>query len=633
MRLLLFPFMLLAGFSVSAQTYAVTAIPAGLLNRTGAVIRNSETVIELKDLDNVIYHTKKAITIMNPSEQAKAALMLNYDKTTTVSWVKGTIYNEYGLPVSKISEKRFVDRSFISNFSLYEDDRVKFFMPAQVNYPYTVEYEYELRSKQSMYFPTWLPVDQMGTSVENSSLQFICPADYNLRHKELNYPGKAEEATSGNVKTYKWEVKNLKSIKDEPYSPDYEEYLTGVKLAPQKFAFKNLKGAFDNWQEYGTWISNNLLKGRDKLSEDTKNYILNLVNNIQHPKEKARKIYEYMQNKTRYISVQIGIGGYQPYPASEVDRLGYGDCKGLVNYMHALLQVAGIESYYTLVYAGNFKRDITTDFVSIQGNHVILCLPFKNDTTWLECTDKFAPFGFLSDFTDDRTVIACTPEGGKIMRTPKLNSEDNRQIRKANFKIEKDGSISGSVNTVFEGSQYDNRIQLINESYTEQLKKLPEFYPLPNLQIASLKFRQEKGAKPSTNEDLEITSYGYCSLNNGNLLLSLNRLNKSSGAPKEVRNRANPVFINRGYYDEDLIVYELPAGFKANAAPEKRSVETPFGQYSFEVTINGNKVEYLRKMHLREGRFNAEEYQTLVEFFQKVADLDTIQLEIEKSQS
>jgi hypothetical protein len=56
----------------------------------------------------------------------------------------------------------------------------------------------------------------------------------------------------------------------------------------------------------------------------------------KEPIMKAKLIYDYVQQKSRYVSIQVGIGGWKPMDASDVDRLGYGDCKGLTNYTKAL---------------------------------------------------------------------------------------------------------------------------------------------------------------------------------------------------------------------------------------------------------------------------------------------------------
>jgi len=94
--------------------------------------------------------------------------------------------------------------------------------------------------------------------------------------------------------------------------------------------------------------------------------------------KKAKAIYEYVQNNTRYISVQIGLGGWKPISAKEVDDKKYGDCKGLTNYTKALLNLVDIESNYCVVYSGSEIQDISEDFTSMQGNHVILNIPQEN---------------------------------------------------------------------------------------------------------------------------------------------------------------------------------------------------------------------------------------------------------------
>src|SRR6202012_2807406 len=139
----------------------------------------------------------------------------------------------------------------------------------------------------------------------------------------------------------------------------------------------------------------------------------------------------------------------------------------------------------------NYKVSMLDDFASMeQGNHIILCLPFKNDTTWADCTSQTIPFGYLGDFTDDRTVLACTPEGGKLLHTPKYTTVKNSQVRKADFVINANGELSGKMVTTFKGTDYEDREFLINEPRTEQYKMLQKVYPINNMDIESLDLKQ-----------------------------------------------------------------------------------------------------------------------------------------------
>jgi hypothetical protein len=624
----------LTAFARAQQNYDVSLIPKNLLPYASAVLRNEEVTTEVKDDDNTIYHEKRAITILNKNGDDIARIVLWYNKSNTVRNVKGTTYNEFGKPVGKFTDKDFTDQSATASYSLFDDSRVKHFIPSIGSYPYTIEYEFERRSRQSLNFHDWQPNSSPGMAIEKATYTFACAPSFNIRYKEINMPGKVAIATSKEgLETYTWQVSDMKAFKYEPYSPNEDEYLSSVKIAPQSFKYEGIRGEFTNWKELGQWTYDKLLASRKVLPPATVQQIKDLTAGITDPKLKAKKIYEYMQGKTRYISIQVGIGGYQPFLASEVDRTSYGDCKALVNYTQALLDAVGIPSWYCVVEAGSTKVGLMKDFASMgQGNHIILCLPFKNDTTFVECTSQKIPFGFLSDFTDDRNVLACTPEGGKLLHTTNYTAQVNLQARKASFIINKEGALTGSINTVFKGTQYDNREDMLDEARTEQLKMFPKFYPaVNNLDVESFAYKQDKSILPAITEDIKLNARDFATADNGKLYFSLNPLNRTGRAPRDVRNRTTALYINRGYTDDDEITYKLPEGYKSEFTPANADIERPFGKFSVSMKVDGGTLVFKRHLQLKEGTYGKELYSQLVEFYQQVADYDNYTISLVKN--
>jgi len=517
----------------------------------------------------------------------------------------------------------FQDVSAISDFSLFEDNRVKYYTPPISYYPYTVEFEYEIRIKHSFYFPDWVPQKAADIAVQSSIHRFITKPDYQIRIKEHNVVQPKTEKNQDGTKVTEWTTQNLPAVKPEPYSPPAQNYLTMVEIAPVAFVYEGIAGKFSNWQEYGQWAYDNMIKNRDHLPEATVVHIKQLVKDVKDPKEKVKKIYEYAQQKNRYISVQIGIGGLQPMPAAEVDKLGYGDCKALTNYTKALLQVAEVPAIYTEVNAGTSKKNYQRDFASaFQGNHAILCVPMAIDTIWLECTSRDDPMGYLGSFTDDRNVLLCTDKGGVIAHTRKYTSDQNKQIRTAQLVLEATGKISGTVETKFEGTQYDNRNAIVSQSPKDRLNTLKDIYPVNNLEIAKYDLAQQKTDQPVTIEKMEVKAEQFGSLNNNMLLVPLNHWNREIGVPKEVRNRKNKVRIIRGFYDEDNIRYELPADFKPDYIPQAVELKSAFGTFLAKTSLEGNYLTFSRQLTLQQGEYSPETYELLVAFLKKVADVD-----------
>lgn len=616
----------LGALCATAQSdYDADLIPSSIKNRANAVIRNSITTVDMRAADNVSYIVNTAITVLNKNGENDARIVLFYDKNTSIKNIKGEVYNEVGKLTGKFSQSDFKDESAVNSFSLFEDSRVKHYLPAVNSYPYTIAYSYEIRFKQNLIIPDWVPQPSNDVAVEKSSYVFICKNtdEFRIKSQHMAAP---EEQVIKEQKTLTWKANNLLATKPEPYSPFKETYQAEVKIAPKTFNYFNYKGSYTNWEELGRWQYDNLLKGRNVLPEATVQLMKELVKNEPNDKEKARKIYQYLQNKTRYISVQIGIGGFQPTKAIDVDRLGYGDCKGLVNYMQSLLNAVGIESYYCIVEAGSEKKSLDPSFANMtQGNHIILCMPLKGDTTWLECTSQKIPFGYLGDFTDDRYVLACTPEGGKLLRTPKLATAQNLQVRKATLVVAKDGNITGHVKTTFSGAQYDNHEEMVGKSLTEQQKLLKGSYDIDNINFDRINYQQKKDIEPETTEDIDISIRNYGTINNDKLFLQPNAFN-IKGNVSESRNRTLPLYINRGYTDIDTIYYQLPNEVIPSIVPHQKEIKSAFGTYLAKAVIEGNKLIYTRKFTLNEGTFKPESYVDFAKFISEVNSGDHLKL-------
>ncbi|WP_373942178.1 hypothetical protein OEG92_02090 [Polaribacter sejongensis] len=419
----------------------------------------------------------------------------------------------------------------------------------------------------------------------------------------------------------------MKYENNAPLSIDIMPYLL---VGVNQFALKKIVGEATNWSEFGKWRYDYLKNGKDELSEAIKAKVRILVQGVTDPIEKAKIVYAFMQNKTRYISVQEGVGGWMPIPANEVDKVGYGDCKGLTNYTKTLLDAVGVKSHYAVIWAGAEQRDVDKDFFGMQGNHVILNIPNNGNDIWLECTSQTIPFGFLGDFTDDRNVLVMTPEGGIVKRTPAYKNETNLQEIKATILLEKNGSLSASLNRVSNGIQYDDKSHY--ERYTEE--ELIKNYKSNvwdynnNLEITAVNLLNDK-EKVVFKEDLKMTVKSYASVNEQEYLFRVNVFDKNGFIPKRYRSRKLPLKISRGYKDDTSYEFKLPEGYALSTLPSEKVLSTQFGTYKVTFTkIDDTTFNYHKSMVIRAGVYPKEAYNDYRSFRKSIAKYENLRIAI-----
>ena len=630
-RLLLSFFVLFSVFCFSQKReYASLLIPSSLKENANAVVRDNSIEITIGGVDRMLVKKREVVTVLNKLGKVDARIVEGYDNDTKITNLSAIIYDAFGNQIKKYKERDFIDVSAVSGGTLYSDSRVKYVDYTPISYPYTLVFESEYKTSTTGFIPSWFPINGYHISVEKSKFLLKNPKGIKWRRKETNFEGFDIDKISSDTET-SYLAKNEKALKYEENSTSYRDMLPKATVALNRFSLKGILGNYSNWKEFGFWMNSKLLNGRNSLEESTKIKIKNLVKGVENPIERAKIVYQFMQNKTRYISVQVGIGGWEPIAANQVDKMGYGDCKGLTNYTKSLMDVAGVESYYTIVYADE-KRDIDKEFSSIQGNHIILNIPNKGNDVWLECTSQTMPFGFLGDFTDDRDVLVVMPEGGVIKRTTRYKDIENFQKTDATVQLRKDGSLTATLKRVSKGLQYDDKQGLVSLTEEDLIKRYKSnvWSYNNNLEVNSVAIENDKENVIFT-EDLSVSIKNYAAINQGEYLFRVNIFNKIGYVPKRYRTRKLPLKISQGYKDIDDLIIEIPDGYSLNNLPETKELSTEFGTYKITFTkVDDATFKYQKSMVIKEGVYPKEEYKLYRSFRRSIAKYENLRIAITK---
>ena len=435
--------------------------------------------------------------------------------------------------------------------SLFSDNRLKVADLSQGTYPYTVEFEYEIEQKALLHAPGFELYTDDEISIEKSTYTLVYPRALKPRFKAFKVPD-PKTGVDGDKETLEWNFAGIRPEKFEKYGPDSEQIIPNISVAPSEFEYDKYSGKMDSWDSYAKWIIS-LNTGRDVLPEQTKKRVHQLTADAKTTEEKVRVLYEYLQSRTRYVGIQLGIGGYQPFEATVVDQTGYGDCKALSNYMVSMLKEVGIPANYTLIKAGESESDIDASFPSSQFNHVIVAVPNKSDTLWLECTSQTNPFGYLGDFTGSRHALMITDNGGKIVRTPSYTVDDNTQSRRADVFIEMTGNAKAKVKTTYRGLQYQNGElnQIINHQYDEQKKWLQKNVKIPAFDVVQFTMVNNKRVIPSAIVSTELSLSRFATVSGKRIFLTPNLMNKSSYIPEKLEARKSKIVLRVPFTDLD----------------------------------------------------------------------------------
>jgi hypothetical protein len=613
--------------------YSITKIPDSLKQNADAVVRLNQIDIAIKSQREMSVHHQRIITVFNKAGLSSIDAVEYYSKNLSVNEIGATVFNSFGIEIKKIKRKDFREQAILDGITLFSDNRVIYLDYTPTEYPFTVIYESEIETSNTAFIPSWMPITDYYLGIEKSILNVTYPNDLGFKSKEINFENfkTVEKNQSANKLSYS--ISNVVAQKREDYSPIFSEVFPKVLLGLESFHLEGVDGNAKSWEQFGKWYYEKILSGTIELPEETKIKIKALVGNETDPIKKAKIIYQYVQDKSRYVSIQVGIGGWKPMYAKDVDRLGYGDCKALSNYTKALLDVVNVPSYNTILYGDRSKRSIQSDFVSMQGNHMILCIPDKEKNVFLECTSQTDPFGYQGIFTDDRDVLIIKPEGGEIVHTTIYEDEKNIQKSIGNYAISDIGNLVGAVAIETYGTQYAEKVRIETLLPTEKEAKLKEYWDnIANLKLIKTEFTNNK-EKISFTEKIDLSAENYAKPSANNLIFVVNAFNQYQSNLKRIRNRKTPFQIQRGFVDTDEITITLPTEYKIESIPQNYELKSKFGEYKTEIVKqNETNLLYKRTLFIKKGIYSKTEYEDYRLFMDQIARNDNAKIVLLKKQ-
>jgi transglutaminase-like putative cysteine protease len=620
---LLFPLYLFA------QDYKVSLIPDSLLKDADAVKRFEEWHITIKAEDRAIVKHRYAYTILNESGEEFAIYSNYYDKFHSLSDVSGTMYDANGKSMKSIRKKDIADVAADDGESLVSDARTKHYIFYNKVYPYTVEFEDELDYSGIFSLPVWLPIDDEKLAVQKSIFTVETPADYHLRYKQFNYSPKPNINATDKKVTYTWEISNQKAKIEEEYHPDWHEITPTVLIAPTDFEFGGYKGNMSSWNNLGKFIFN-LYDGRDNLPDELKKEVHRITDGLSTKEEKINALYYFMQKNTRYISIQLGIGGLQPFEAKYVAEKKYGDCKALSNYMVGLLKEAGIKANWVIISAGEGRKGLFEDFPCNQFNHVVVCIPNIKDSIWLECTNQTVSPGYMGNFTGNRKALLISETGGYVVKTPNYASWDNLQLRKVDASIDDNGNLIAEVKTRFTGTQQELQHSLMYDQNSEQREKyLNNALNLPTYKVEKSEYKEIKGRIPVVDEYLKITAPSYASVTGKRIFILPNLFNRGRKLATD-KPRQFDVEFRYSFRDVDTIQIKIPDGYTVESMPSDMNLSSKFGKYRMVYKVSNNLIELLRINERSAGVYPVSDYKELASYFEQIYKADRTKMVLVK---
>lgn len=574
----------------------------------GAIIDRYDASFNMVSQTTGTYKVNMRVSVLSKDAADEAMFLVYQDGFKSLSSFSGVL--ESGGKV--IKKYKMSDLKSVSVGEGGITDATVSYLEPVAPVPYVVEYTYEVSYKNGFIsFPTFIPVTEPGVILSSASYTLTVPPGTELMYKSSMEP---EKETGAKADIYKWKAPTFPGYVYEHMMPSIYERVPYLYVGPKSFTYARTQGEQTDWQAAGMWLYG-LQKDVCTVPDELRAKVQEMTSGVSSDRQKIKILYEYLRQNTRYVSIQLGIGGLRPFPVEMVMKSGFGDCKALSVYMQALLAAADIHSEYLIVNTG--RRSLLKDYYSVgQMDHAMLCVPMQKDTLWIECTNPRLPLGYRHDNIAGHEVLLIGENGGQKVRVRPYPDSLRRSVESVEVTLNADGSAHcvGSRHLVLDDAEaYVGFSALTEKTKFNAIMGANSLTP-DNFKIVSVTDNFEDWANMSDGEEYipeteiryEFDAANYAKVSGDRIFLDLNPFAKQVRADR--KQRVNDYVRSRRVIIEDVVSLTLPEGYTVESLPASATISSPFGTLQTEVTFADGKIDVVQTLTMIPGRFTKEEY-------------------------
>jgi len=602
--------------------------------KTDAVVLYAETTVTVQPNGRIKKLDREVVKILRPDGEAQGTIRVYFDPLSRITDLHG-----WCIPVSgkdyEVKEKDAVESAVIGvdGGELVDDQRTKTLRIPAATVGSVIGYEIEQELRPYVLLDEWQFQDTIPVREAHYTLQL--PHGWSYKTNWLN---RAEEhPVEGAPGQWRWSIGDVRAIRVERDMPPWRGIAGSMVVAIVPPTGQD--PGIQSWRELGAWELG-LARGRRDSTPEIKQKVAELTASTPSSIGKIRALANFVQDDVRYVAIELGIGGYQPHPASEVFSHRYGDCKDKATLLSTMLKEIGVESYYVII--NTTRGSVTAETPpNLAFDHVILAIalppgietaplqariahPKLGQLLFFDPTDDLTPLGKLTGALQANFGLLVTPEGGELLELPRLSTDSNGIERTAKLTLDETGTLRGDVHEILVGDvaalqRYELRSMTADADQIKVVEAVAGA-SFPTFQILKANVANVHAADRPLEWSYSFEAQNFAKTA-GDLLLVRPRVlgSKSSGLLETKEARQYPVEFAGPKHDTDVFEIAIPAGYEVEELPPPVNVDEGFVSYRSKTEMVGRALRYSRVFEIKELSVPASKAEQLKEFYRIIA--------------